>query len=78
VRCIGEVKRPKLEVLRSATSIVEDRLGALGSNQYFAAIIENKFADEPSPKASARSLPMLWIYPRRKSGRTPSWTGLLE
>jgi len=51
VRCIGEVKRPKLEVLRSATSIVEDRLGALGSNQYFAAIIENKFADEPSPKA---------------------------
>ena len=51
VRCIGEVKRPKLEALKSATSIVEDRLGAVGSNQYFAAIIENKFADEPSPKA---------------------------
>jgi GMP synthase (glutamine-hydrolysing) len=51
VRCIGEVKKPKLEALKRATSIVEDRLGAVGSNQYFAAIIENKFADEPSPKA---------------------------
>ncbi|TMI42389.1 GMP synthase [Candidatus Bathyarchaeota archaeon] len=51
VRCIGEVKKSKLETLKRATSIVEDRLGAVGSNQYFAAIIENKFADEPSPKA---------------------------
>src|SRR5207245_549289 len=51
VRCIGEVKKSKLETLKRATSIVEDRLGAVGSNQYFAAIIENKFADEPSAKA---------------------------
>jgi GMP synthase (glutamine-hydrolysing) len=50
VRCIGEVKKPKLEALKRATSIVEDRLGAVGSNQYFGAIIENKFAEEPSPK----------------------------
>src|SRR2546428_547704 len=50
VRCIGEVKKSKLETLKRATSIVEDRLGAVGSNQYFAAIIENRFADQPSPK----------------------------
>jgi len=51
VRCIGEVRKPKLDVLKRVTSIVEDRLGAVGSNQYFAAIIENKFANEPLPKA---------------------------
>ena len=51
VRCIGEVKKPKLDILKRVTSIVEDRLGAVGSNQYFAAIIENKFANEPLPKA---------------------------
>src|SRR5207245_8350192 len=34
VRCIGEVTRPKLDALKSATSIVEGRLGAVGPTQH--------------------------------------------
>ena len=51
VRCVGIVKRAKVEALKTATSIVEEKLGPVGSNQYFAAIIENDYAEQPSPKA---------------------------
>ncbi|HZD12640.1 MAG TPA: hypothetical protein VE177_03885 [Candidatus Binatus sp.] len=50
VRCIGEVKKPKLDALKAATSIVERHLSAVGSNQYFAAVIDNKFIEEPPSK----------------------------
>ncbi len=50
VRCIGTVKKAKVEALRSATVVVEKKLGPVGSSQYFAAVIENRFVEEPNPK----------------------------
>jgi len=50
VRCIGEVKKAKLESLRRATTIVEKHLASLPSppKQYLAAIVE----DDRSPAGS--------------------------
>lgn len=41
VRVVGEIKRDKLESLRKATSIAEDKLGKYAPSQYFAVILDN-------------------------------------
>jgi GMP synthase (glutamine-hydrolysing) len=50
VRCIGNVTREKIRVLKEATKMVERGLAPFNYEQYFAAVIENKFAKEPSIK----------------------------
>jgi GMP synthase (glutamine-hydrolysing) len=50
VRCIGNVTKEKVRVLKEATKIVEAGLSPFNYEQYFAAVIENKFAKDPSPK----------------------------
>ena len=46
VRCIGTVSRKKLDLLKSSTKIVEEKLGPFNYDQYFASVIENKFAKD--------------------------------
>ncbi len=64
VRCIGQVTRTKLQVLKAATRIVEEELSPYNYDQYFAAVVENKFDEQPSVKkvretaASAFGLPL--------------------
>ena len=48
VRCIGQVTKDKIGVLRAATKIVETALEPSNYEQYFAAVIENDFRDDPS------------------------------
>ncbi|MEM3517256.1 MAG: ATP-binding protein [Candidatus Bathyarchaeia archaeon] len=48
VRCIGEVEREKLRVLKKATKIVEERLADKGIQQYFAAVLNEEFIEEQS------------------------------
>ncbi len=50
VRCIGNVTKEKIRVLKEATKIVETSLAPFNYEQYFAAVIENKFAKDPSLK----------------------------
>jgi GMP synthase (glutamine-hydrolysing) len=50
VRCIGSVTKEKIRVLKEVTKIVETSLAPFNYEQYFAAVIENKFAKEPSVK----------------------------
>ena len=50
VRCIGSVTKEKIRVLKEATKVVETSLSPFNYEQYFAAIIENKFAKDPSTK----------------------------
>jgi len=47
VRCIGTVSKKKLDLLKSSTRIVEEKLGPFNYDQYFAGVIENKFTEEP-------------------------------
>ena len=47
VRCIGTVSKKKLDLLKSSTKIVEEKLGPFNYDQYFAGVIENKFTEEP-------------------------------
>jgi GMP synthase (glutamine-hydrolysing) len=47
VRCIGNVTKEKIRVVKEATKIVETSLAPFNYEQYFAAIIENKFAKGP-------------------------------
>ena len=47
VRCIGTVSKKKLDLLKSSTKIVEEKLGPFNYDQYFAGVIENRFAREP-------------------------------
>jgi GMP synthase (glutamine-hydrolysing) len=51
VRCIGNVTKEKIRVLKEATKMVETSLAPFNYEQYFAAIIENRFAKDPSLKA---------------------------
>src|SRR5713226_2395362 len=51
VRCIGNVTKEKVRVLKEATKIVEAGLSPFNYEQYFAAVIENRFAKDPSLKA---------------------------
>jgi GMP synthase (glutamine-hydrolysing) len=50
VRCVGNVTKEKIRVLKEATRIVETSLGPFNYEQYFAAVIENRFAKDPSLK----------------------------
>src|SRR5436309_14061318 len=44
VRCIGNVTKEKIRVLKEATKMVETSLARFNCEQYFAAVHENKFA----------------------------------
>jgi GMP synthase (glutamine-hydrolysing) len=46
VRCIGPISKKKLDLLKSSTKIVEEKLGPFNYDQYFAGVIENKFTEE--------------------------------
>ena len=48
VRCIGNVTKEKIRVLKEATKIVETSLAPFNYEQYFAAVIESKFAKDLS------------------------------
>jgi len=50
VRCIGNVTKEKIRVLKEATRRVETSLSPFNYEQYFAAVIENKFSRNPSLK----------------------------
>ncbi len=53
VRCIGNVTKEKVRVLKEATNTVEAGLSPFNYEQYFAAVIENRFAKDPSPKSTS-------------------------
>jgi len=46
VRCIGTVSKKKLDLLKSSTKIVEEKLGPFNYDQYFGGVIENKFVKD--------------------------------
>jgi GMP synthase (glutamine-hydrolysing) len=50
VRCIGGITKNKLALLKSATKVVEDKLGPFNYEQYFAGVIENRFARDAAYK----------------------------
>lgn len=50
VRVVGEINVDKLETLRKATKIAEEKLAPLNSSQYFAVIVDNV----ESPQQSSR------------------------
>lgn len=64
VRCIGPVSEEKVEVLRRATSVVEERLGALrpAPKQYLAAVIE----DERSPSKEGVEKAVSQVLPKAR------------
>ncbi len=43
VRCIGQVTKAKVQLLKAATKIVEERLAPHNYDQFFAAVIESNF-----------------------------------
>jgi GMP synthase (glutamine-hydrolysing) len=47
VRCIGAVSKRKLDLLKSSTRIIEEKLGPFGYDQYFGGVIENEFVKDP-------------------------------
>ena len=51
VRCIGTVSKAKLNLLKSATKIIEEKLGPFNYEQYFGAGIENRFTKDPIYRA---------------------------
>jgi len=46
VRCIGTVSKKKLDLLKSSTKIVEEKLGPFSYDQYLAGVIENRLTEE--------------------------------
>src|SRR5438445_3166663 len=50
VRCIGNVTKEKVRALKEATKIVEAALSPFNYEQYFAAVIENRFVQDSSLK----------------------------
>lgn len=48
VRVVGEIRADKLETLRKATAIVENRLKEYKPGQYFAVIMDNEVTPQPS------------------------------
>jgi len=53
VRCIGEVTKTKVQLLKSATKTVEEKLAPYNYEQYFAAVIETSF-DSSLPNKQLR------------------------
>ena len=68
VRCIGQITKTKIQLLKTATGIVEEKLSAYNFDQYFAAVIENKFDTRLPIKpvreaaASALGLPLNEVH----------------
>jgi GMP synthase (glutamine-hydrolysing) len=68
VRCVGSVTKNKLQTIKEATKIVEEKLGPLNFDQYFAAVIENDFTTYPDLKtvrnmaAEATGLPLSEVH----------------
>ena len=54
VRVVGEIRPDKLEALKKATTIVELELAQRKPSQYFAVIIDNEEASQPSGIAHIR------------------------
>ena len=50
VRCIGTISKPKLDLLKSSTKIIEEKLGPFKYEQYFGGVIENKLSKNPQFK----------------------------
>jgi GMP synthase (glutamine-hydrolysing) len=50
VRCVGQVTKEKIAIVKEATKVVENALAPSNYEQYFAALIENEFVDDPSLK----------------------------
>src|SRR5256712_6277181 len=50
VRCVGTATKPKIQILKMATQVVEEKLGPHQFDQYFAAAIENRFTELPPLK----------------------------
>jgi len=48
VRVVGEIRRDKLETLRTATATAESELAKFKPGQYFAVIMDNEVVSEPS------------------------------
>jgi GMP synthase (glutamine-hydrolysing) len=51
VRCVGQVTKDKIAILKEATKVVETALSPSNYEQYFAAVIVNEFVNDPSLKA---------------------------
>ena len=51
VRCIGSVTKKKLDLLRSSTKIIEEKLSPFDYDQYFGGVIENNFVGGPDYEA---------------------------
>ena len=47
VRCIGSISKKKLDLLRSSTKIIEEKLSPFNYDQYFGGVIENNFVEGP-------------------------------
>jgi len=56
VRCIGEVKKDKLEALKKATTIIEKGIGKGEAQQYFGAVFEDKCKKNAGATEEARKL----------------------
>lgn len=64
VRCIGKVTKKKVQSLKAATVIVEQKLAPFNYEQYFAAIIENRFVKEEFEQLSDTTAQALRLPPR--------------
>lgn len=56
VRVVGEIRVDKLETLKRATQIVEEKLAKHGPSQYFAAILDDVEASERSKALHVREV----------------------
>jgi len=65
VRVVGEIRPDKLETLKKATTIVEGLLAEHKPSQYFAAIIDNEEASEPSAVHVRETVARLLNVPSR-------------
>ena len=46
VRCIGSISKKKLDLLKSSTEIIEEKLGPFSYDQYFGGVVENRFMED--------------------------------
>jgi len=56
VRVVGEIRRDKLETIKKGTAIVEREFAQHKPSQYFAVIIDNEEAEQPSGIAHIREI----------------------
>jgi len=62
VRCVGRIDSGKLRTLKISTEIVERKLRHQGAQQYFAVVLDNRYAEDQLRKdvqeLTAKSLPL--------------------